>query len=230
MPLCRLTAAALITTAFAATYSPAFTAQSTNLRAHLLGNGYDSRVAPTSLREPGKSNVTSLAGTDVSVNLRVFRLDTVSLADGVLNLRVWMRLAWTDLRLAWDPDDFGGLRQVYFVAADVAAVEGGEIWTPDVSAWNAQTGIAQTLESSLALVSHTGEVYWSRPGSLVALCKFSDIISFPFDRPSCTVEIGGYMLSGAYQGLTAGTADFTPDGALELAAGTSYAECTPVPA
>ena len=33
------------------------------------------------------------------------------------------------------------------------------------------------------------------------MCKYSGIYNFPWDRPSCRMEIGGWQLSHAYQGL-----------------------------
>lgn len=65
-----------------------------------------------------------------------------------------------------------------------------------------KVGLAEGFEGTMAQVDHTGRVYWSRPGILSAYCKFSGILNFPFDNLKCKVEIGGWMLSGAHQGLS----------------------------
>ena len=58
-----------------------------------------------------------------------------------------------------------------------------------------------TLEGQLASVSSDGSVYWSRPGMMDVLCKFSGLVGFPFDQLQCSFELGGWMLSGWQQGV-----------------------------
>ena len=53
----------------------------------------------------------------------------------------------------------------------------------------------------MAIVQSSGSVFFSRPGMLDVMCKFSGLAAFPYDRLKCGVEFGGWGYSGAYQGL-----------------------------
>ena len=75
-----------------------YTANATRLRAHLL-SGYDPKVAPESTRVGNYS----AAGADVSMQIRFFKVESVKASDGNMRLKVWLRMSWTDERLAWDP-------------------------------------------------------------------------------------------------------------------------------
>ena len=50
---------------------------------------------------------------------------------------------------------------------------------------------ATAATAQLAEVDHEGNVYWVRQGLLQVLCKFSDVVNFPEDEPSCNFEMGG---------------------------------------
>lgn len=54
----------------------------------------------------------------------------------------------------------------------------------------------------MAVVTSDGMVFWSRPGSLNVLCRFSGLSSFPYDTLSCPIEIGGWASGGEVQGLS----------------------------
>jgi len=47
-------------------------------------------------------------------------------------------------------------------------------------------------------VDHKGNVFWSRPGHLLAACKFGGLDEFPFDALKCTLEFGSWAYSGLY--------------------------------
>ena len=57
------------------------------------------------------------------------------------------------------------------------------------------------LEPAAATVYSSGDVFWSRPGTLEVLCRFSGLVMFPFDTLSCPIEIGGWAHSGLVQGV-----------------------------
>ena len=68
-----------------------------------------------------------------------------------------------------------------------------------------------TFDPAMALVSHTGRVFWTRPGTLDVLCRFSGLIAFPYGEFSCPIEVGGWISGGIVQGLASadtGCADF----------------------
>lgn len=211
----------------ASEFAPNFRSNSSllseKLRQDILGRPYFSRiVAPTSDRKSTGTDYSD-AGTDVFMQIRFFKVQTVNAAEGWMRLKVWMRMGWKDTRLAWDPNDYSGLDTTFFQGDNMGGSEVSEIWIPDVQPYNANNGIILTLEPALARVSSDGSVFLSRPGSLEIMCKFSGLVAFPFDNLTCAVEFGGWSLSGGYQGL-----NFTGAGYVfssqELTAGSSYQE------
>ena len=169
-----------------------------HLRRDILNRDTFDRLAPpTSIR----ASPSSASGTDVGIQIRFFKVQEVVAAKGSMRLKVWVRMTWSDTRLAWNESEYGGLTTTYFQGEQYAGAETAEIWTPDISAYNADVGLVFTLEPSLASVSSSGAVFYSRPGSLEIMCKFSGLVAFPFDKLSCAVEFGGWGLSGAQQGI-----------------------------
>jgi len=160
----------------------------TLLHTELLENRtYNVQVPPTSHR----ITTDSKAGTDVQVQLRVFKVDELDQSAGHLKIKVWLRLWWTDLRLAWDPEQFGGITEIQ--------LKEGQTWLPDVQPYNSRESVASTFDKNLISLSSNGALFWSRPGLLQLMCKFSGMIMFPFDTLSCLTEFGGWTMGGVLQ-------------------------------
>ena len=68
----------------------------------------------------------------------------------------------------------------------------------------------------------SGSVFFSRPGMLDVMCKFSGLAAFPYDSLKCGVEFGGWAYSGAYQGLELNGGGFSFS--QESTSGSSYQE------
>ena len=82
---------------------------------------YDKNSPPISSRIPhtdptdGTYSIgatLSDAGTDVQLQLRVFKLDSIDINAGSLQVKVWVRMQWVDERLAWNSSEYGGLHTV----------------------------------------------------------------------------------------------------------------------
>ena len=58
-----------------------------------------------------------------------------------------------------------------------------------------------TLEPQVATVSASGSVYYSRPGMLSLMCKYSGLVAFPRDTLKCQTEFGGWLMGAGHQGL-----------------------------
>jgi len=165
-----------------------YTEHATALHNKLLAkSNYNSLVPPTSNR----MTLGSKAGTDVQVQLRIFKVDSLDQSAGHLNIKCWLRLLWTDLRLEWDPSEFGGITETQFKET--------QLWQPDVQPYNVLDSAASTFDKNLLRVRNNGEVFWSRPGLLKLMCKFSGMIMFPFDTLSCMTELGGWTMGGVVQ-------------------------------
>lgn len=176
---------------------------------------YNALVPPTSNR----ITTDSEAGTDVQVQLRIFKVDSLDQSAGHLTMKCWLRLWWYDLRLVWDPEDFGGITEVQF--------KEGQLWQPDVQPYNVRESVASTFDKNLIRVRSNGELFWSRPGLLELMCKFSGMIMFPFDTLSCLTEFGGWTMGGVVQGVLHRPGPClqpASGGSVEGTQGSSYAE------
>ena len=182
------------------TYRANYTAAATRLRADLLA-GYDKEVPPTSTRLPENGTVYSEAGTDVEMQIRFFKVITVDASQGVMQLKVWLRMYWTDTRLSWDPAEYDNITFTSLWADPTPTSGSTELWVPDVQPYNARVNIVHALDPAHARVEHTGRVFLSRPGTLDVLCKFSGLVAFPFDVLKCKIEFGGWVWSGGHQGI-----------------------------
>ena len=141
----------------------------------------------------------SEAGTKVDVSIRIFKVESVTPADGKLSLKIWFRMSWLDERLSWEPARFGGVSEIQVRAAYLSDAQGSEIWTPDVVPYNSNEGITATLDPAIASVLSSGDVFWSRPGTLSLLCGFSGLNNFPYDTLKCPTDVGGWMLGSDLQ-------------------------------
>jgi hypothetical protein len=247
---------ALVSASFAPDFRPEASSHITRLRQDLLRSNttpYDPLVAPT-----GRASSYSAAGTDVEMQVRFFKVQNVKASDGSMKLKVWLRLYWKDTRLSWDPSAYGGITYAHFDGStESMGMAGREIWLPDITPYNGEHGVVQTMESSLAKVSYDGSVvclggsdqtqlppakplplmlirsrlrsvvrqFYSRPGSLEVMCKFSGLSNFPFDNLTCQIEFGGWAFSGGQQGILLRDGGYAFS-AQEATSGSSYQEYT----
>jgi len=184
-----------------------FTNWHTKLRSELL-QGYDVMSPPISNRakntnaSDGSFSLAaklSEAGADISLQLRVLKLDSVDLSGGSMAVKVWVRMQWNDLRLAWNPDNYGGLHTVKFWSHPS---DGHEIWVPDITTYNTRGSLADQVGAAWIDVYSDGSTFYSRAGNLDILCKFQGLVKFPFDRDvRCDLDMGGWMTGGASQGI-----------------------------
>ena len=146
------------------------------LRSDILSaDNYDPLVAPRSYRG---HDAGSRAGTDVELNVKFFKVKEVSMSQGRMQVKVWLRMTWRDLRLSWHPDHYGGISYTHFLAQTAVGVPvfEAEIWTPDLQPYNAMEPIVNTMDPAMAKVFADGTVFFSRPGTLDVMCMFSGLV------------------------------------------------------
>lgn len=191
-----------------AAYLNTYTGNSTKLKA-LLIDGYDPTTPAMGIRDPSANIFGSAAGTDVRMLLRIYKVVKVDPAQGMMSLRTNLVLEWTDKRLSWNPDDYGGVPEVYFNAHGVHDLELTQIWTPDLVLLNSVDGETTSFVPSLAKVKDDGSVQWNRKGDVHVLCRFSGLSAFPFDSLKCQAVFGAVALSEAVQGIGPANPDFS---------------------
>ena len=203
-----------------ADFRRSYTAHATRLRADLFGNGYDPTVPPVSVRNPAQPYVSE-AGTDVNMQIRFFKVESIKAAEGSMRIKIWYRQNWVDERLAWNSSEYGGITQ--FWANSVSGEPSIEPWVPDLTPYNLREGLGATLDPANAIIYSNGGVFYSRPGIIDVMCKFAGLAAFPFDELTCGIEVGGWIHGGGHQGITL-MGDGYAFSSQEITAGSSYQE------
>ena len=116
---------AALSSAFRGNTHSNYTRYATQLLDDLLSD-YRKQVPPISER---LHNGYSSAGTDVKMQLRLFKLRSISASEGRMQVKVWWRMWWQDLRLSWNPEDYGGITTIRFNAASFSMPEDSDICT-----------------------------------------------------------------------------------------------------
>ena len=116
-------------------YLKQYSTFSASLRTHLLSS-YDSLSPPISTRSGVGPSGPSLAGAEIEVGIRFFKVNEVNLVSGSMSLKVWLRMSWTDERLSWDPLAWNNVR--------VARWNRGET-VPALASWSSHTHSAFLL-------------------------------------------------------------------------------------
>ncbi|CAH1802894.1 unnamed protein product [Owenia fusiformis] len=129
--------------------------------------------------------------TDVISSLAINQLLEMDERKQTLLITVWFRFYWTDIRLTWNPDAYGGMTETY-LSVD-------EIWLPDITLYNnandKRSSIKQYSEDILVRVDHTGDIRWLVPGIIKTSCQI-DMMLFPFDTQRCPIQYGSWTLNG----------------------------------
>lgn len=155
----------LISSAMPPQYARAYADHSTALQASLLAH-YNTNVPPITSARSEKSIAVSDAGTDIKVQIRVFKVEEIAAANGRMTLKVWLRSKWRDERLAWNESAWGGISMI-----TLSTLQPQQIWIPDATLYNSLASISDTLESTQANVYSDGSIFWSRPGTISVMCK-----------------------------------------------------------
>eukprot|EP01051_Picozoa_sp_SAG22_P000273 SAG22_NODE_6_length_41368_cov_49.702222_16_plen_579_part_00 len=162
----------------------------TKLEADLLGDDYNSQVAPGTPKtdphtyggfprggasvscacaatdpgcaEPGLGDNCLLCETDaacsedgakVEMSISFFKITSVDLRSSELDFSAWLRQIWTDPRLAYDYQCYGGL-DYFEVQGSAGSLEDSRIWTPDIELYNHRQPIwgDSSLGARLAII------------------------------------------------------------------------------
>ena len=64
----------------------------------------------------------------VRLGLKLSQLIDVDLKNQVMTTNVWVEQEWADYKLAWNPEDYGGVKYLHVPSQD--------IWLPDIVLYN----------------------------------------------------------------------------------------------
>ena len=151
-----------------------------------------------------RSNISE--ATKITLGLTVQSVD-VDEYNYDLNSVAWTNLEWNDLRLKWNPDDYGGMQSLNFYS--------DQIWIPgkfhcimksklyemcfcsDVMSYvDPEAMTAMTSQRTFILVQSNGDAMWVKPGFLKFLCKYGDLRTWPIRNFRCQAKFGSWTSNG----------------------------------
>eukprot|EP00928_Gymnodinium_smaydae_P007322 TRINITY_DN12648_c1_g1_i1.p1 TRINITY_DN12648_c1_g1~~TRINITY_DN12648_c1_g1_i1.p1 ORF type:complete len:831 (+),score=68.78 TRINITY_DN12648_c1_g1_i1:43-2535(+) len=146
----------------------------------------------------------------VQMSIHFFKLHTIDLKSSLLSLQTWIRQIWTDLRLSFDFQCYGGLDAVE-IQVEAGSLENSRAWVPDIELYNSEESIWTGLGARRLILyscwdgkpsrGGCGYVWWSRPGVIKALCKYTGLVLFPRDTLKCELEFSGWAVHGKTQDI-----------------------------
>ncbi|CAI4221447.1 unnamed protein product [Auanema sp. JU1783] len=123
----------------------------------------------------------------VRFKLKLSQLLDVHEKNQIMTTNVWLQHSWTDYKLRWDPEDYGGV--------DVLYVPSDTIWLPDIVLYNNADGNYQVTIMTKAKLSYNGTVEWAPPAIYKSMCQI-DVEFFPFDLQQCEMKFGSWTYGG----------------------------------
>ncbi|XP_028301601.1 neuronal acetylcholine receptor subunit non-alpha-3-like isoform X2 [Gouania willdenowi] len=137
--------------------------------------GYQKWVRPV---QHANDTITVRFGLKISQLVDVNQLMTTN---------VWLWQEWVDVKLKWDPDDYGGITSI--------RVPSETIWLPDIVLYENADGRFEGSLMTKAIVRWDGTITWTPPASYKSSCTM-DVTFFPFDRQNCSMKFGSWTYDG----------------------------------
>ncbi|KAL1490967.1 hypothetical protein ABEB36_011635 [Hypothenemus hampei] len=119
----------------------------------------------------------------VKLGLRLSQLIELNLKDQILTTNVWVEHEWHDYKFMWDPQDYGGVRELY--------VPSEHIWLPDILLYNNADGEYVITTMTKAVLRYDGKIQWTPPAIFKSSCEI-DVRYFPFDQQTCFMKFGSW--------------------------------------
>ncbi|CAG2167598.1 unnamed protein product [Oppiella nova] len=147
----------------------------------------------------------------VKMGLKLSQLIDVNLKNQIMTTNVWVNQEWMDHKLKWDPEEYGGVSQLYVPAEEIwlpdikflkwdpeeyggvsqLYVPAEEIWLPDIVLYNNADGNYEVTIMTKAIIHDNGKVVWNPPAIYKSSCNI-DINYFPFDQQECFMKFGSW--------------------------------------
>ncbi|NP_001301034.1 acetylcholine receptor subunit alpha-1-A-like precursor [Limulus polyphemus] len=136
---------------------------------------YDKRVIPKENKD-----------TPISVKIG-FQMRYISSLDeetNTLNVEGWLLMKWKDADLQWDPEEFGGVKELY--------IDSSDIWTPDIALYESSSADNFFPRAQVKLIArNTGEVLWVPPVSFQTICP---LVPNSYEQ-RCNLTLGSWVRS-----------------------------------
>ncbi|XP_007933263.1 neuronal acetylcholine receptor subunit beta-3 [Orycteropus afer afer] len=123
----------------------------------------------------------------VYFGLKISQLVDVDEKNQLMTTNVWLKQEWTDHKLRWNPDEYGGIHSI--------KVPSESLWLPDIVLFENADGNFEGSLMTKVIVKYNGTVIWTPPASYKSSCTM-DVTFFPFDRQNCSMKFGSWTYDG----------------------------------
>ncbi|XP_038640125.1 neuronal acetylcholine receptor subunit alpha-3-like [Scyliorhinus canicula] len=111
---------------------------------------------------------------------QLLKLDEIN---QIMETNLWLKHAWNDYKLRWDPAEYGGV--------EIIRVPSERVWKPDIVLYNNAVADFQVDEKTKVLVKFDGNMTWISPAIFKSSCRM-DLSYFPFDYQNCSMKFGSW--------------------------------------
>ncbi|XP_012879874.1 PREDICTED: neuronal acetylcholine receptor subunit beta-3 [Dipodomys ordii] len=123
----------------------------------------------------------------VFFGLKISQLVDVDEKNQLMTTNVWLKQEWTDHKLRWNPDEYGGIHSI--------KVPSESLWLPDIVLFENADGRFEGSLMTKVIVKSNGSVTWTPPASYKSSCTM-DVTFFPFDQQNCSMKFGSWTYDG----------------------------------
>lgn len=138
----------------------------------------------------GYDMATPPFNTTLRIQVALHEIVEVNTLAQSITLNIWFRQYWTDARLSWNTQQWGGLDFVAFAGSG----ESQQIWAPDAQIFEALES-SSINEVSDVSVYPDGNVFVSIPMVYRVHCPM-ELAEFPFDIQHCPFTLGSWSYHG----------------------------------
>ncbi|XP_004478328.2 neuronal acetylcholine receptor subunit beta-3 [Dasypus novemcinctus] len=124
----------------------------------------------------------------VYFGLKISQLVDMDEKNQLMTTNVWLKQEWTDHKLRWNPDEYGGIHSI--------KVPSDFLWLPDIVLFENADGRFEGSLMTKVIVRYNGTVIWTPPASYKSSCTI-DVKFFPFDRQNCSMKFGSWTYDGS---------------------------------
>ena len=114
----------------------------------------------------------------------------VNTQESYAKFKASVRQWWKDMRLSWNPDDYGGVNTTWF-KSDPQLINA--VWIPDTYLQqDIGDGYLSDQKYTDVRVTSDGTVYYSTFGELKVLVTF-DVSHYPYDQQTVNLTFGSWV-------------------------------------